>query len=33
LGGFAWALRNVDADVTPNIATVTPKANQTTMKT
>ena len=28
LGGIAWALRNVDADVTANIAEVTPKANQ-----
>jgi uncharacterized protein len=27
LGGIGWALRNVDADVTPNIAQVTPKAN------
>lgn len=27
LGGIAWALRNVDADVTPNIDTVTPDAN------
>jgi hypothetical protein len=27
LGGIAWALRNVDADVTPNIATVTPHAD------
>ena len=30
LGGIAWALRNVDADVTPNIDQVTPKANQLT---
>ncbi len=28
LGGIAWALRNIDADVTPNIDQVTPKANQ-----
>jgi uncharacterized protein len=28
LGGIAWTLRNVDADVTPNIEKVTPKANQ-----
>jgi len=28
LGGFAWAMGNVDADVTPNIAKVTPKAGQ-----
>ena len=27
LGGLAWALRNVDADVTPNIEKVTPKAS------
>ena len=27
LGGIAWALRNVDADVAPNIASVTPHAN------
>ncbi len=27
LGGIAWALHNVDADVTPNIATVTPHAD------
>jgi uncharacterized protein len=26
LGGIAWALRNVDADVTPNIEKVTPGA-------
>ena len=25
LGGLAWVLGNVDADVTPNIETVTPK--------
>jgi type 1 glutamine amidotransferase len=29
LGGIAWTLGNVEADVTPNIATVTPKANET----
>ena len=29
LGGIAWALGNVEADVTPNIATVTPEANET----
>jgi type 1 glutamine amidotransferase len=28
LGGMAWAMRNVDADVTPNIDQVTPKANE-----
>ncbi|MCY2993604.1 MAG: ThuA domain-containing protein [Planctomycetota bacterium] len=28
LGGIAWALRNIDADVTPNIDQVAPKANQ-----
>ncbi len=28
LGGFAWALGNVDADVTPNIDEVAPKASQ-----
>ncbi len=28
LGGFAWAMKEVDADVTPNIDQVTPKANQ-----
>jgi uncharacterized protein len=27
LGGISWALRDVDADVTPNIAQVTPRAN------
>ena len=27
LGGLAWALRNVDADVTPNIDKATPKAS------
>jgi type 1 glutamine amidotransferase len=27
LGGLAWALRRVDADVSPNIDRVTPKAN------
>jgi uncharacterized protein len=30
LGGIAWALRNVDADVTPNINQVTPKASELT---
>jgi type 1 glutamine amidotransferase len=28
-GGMSWALGNVEADVTPNIARVTPQANQT----
>ncbi|MBU6400194.1 MAG: ThuA domain-containing protein [Verrucomicrobia bacterium] len=28
VGGINWAVRNVDADVTPNIDQVTPKANQ-----
>ena len=28
LGGIAWTMGNVDADVTPNIARVTPEANQ-----
>jgi len=28
LGGLAWALGNVDADVTPNVDKVTPKAEQ-----
>jgi uncharacterized protein len=28
LGGIAWALKNADADVTPNIAQVTPGANE-----
>ena len=28
LGGMAWVLRNVDADVTPNIDEVTPKARE-----
>jgi type 1 glutamine amidotransferase len=28
LGGFAWAMGNVDADLTPNIDAVAPKANQ-----
>ena len=28
LGGFAWVLRNAEADVTPNIRSVTPNANQ-----
>lgn len=27
LGGFAWAMRNVDADITANLNKVTPKAN------
>jgi type 1 glutamine amidotransferase len=27
-GGLAWAMRNVEADVTPNIEKVTPKASQ-----
>jgi type 1 glutamine amidotransferase len=27
LGGFSWVLKNVDADVTPNIDQVTPKAS------
>ena len=27
LGGIAWALRNVEADVTPNIEKVTPQAS------
>jgi len=30
LGGFAWALGNVDYDVKPNIDQVTPQANQLT---
>jgi hypothetical protein len=30
LGGIAWALGNVDADVTPNISTVTPHADERT---
>jgi type 1 glutamine amidotransferase len=30
LGGFAWALKNVDYDVKPNIDQVTPHANQLT---
>jgi len=30
LGGIGWAMGNVDADVTPNIARVTPKAGQMT---
>ena len=30
LGGIAWALGNAEADVTPNIAQVTPGANQLT---
>jgi len=28
LGGIAWALGNVEADVTPNVREATPKANQ-----
>ncbi len=28
LGGIAWALGKVDADITPNITQVTPKAGQ-----
>jgi type 1 glutamine amidotransferase len=28
LGGLAWALGNVDADITPNLHRVTPKAEQ-----
>jgi type 1 glutamine amidotransferase len=28
LGGMAWAMGNVDADVTPNLAKVAPKAGQ-----
>ncbi len=28
IGGFAWAMGEVDADITPNIDQVTPKANQ-----
>jgi type 1 glutamine amidotransferase len=28
LGGLAWALGNVQADVTPNFRQVTPKANE-----
>jgi uncharacterized protein len=28
LGGIAWSLGNAEADVTPNIAEVTPKANE-----
>ena len=30
LGGIAWAMRNVDADVPPNLAQVAPQANQLT---
>ena len=29
MGGIAWALRDANADVTPNIAEVTPDANKT----
>ena len=28
LGGIAWAVRNVEADVTPNLAKVAPRANE-----
>jgi type 1 glutamine amidotransferase len=28
LGGIAWTMGNVDADVTPNLAKVAPQANQ-----
>jgi len=28
LGGFAWAMGNVEADVKPNIDKVTPQAGQ-----
>ena len=28
LGGMAWTLGNVDADITPNVEQVTPKADQ-----
>ncbi len=28
LGGLAWALGNVDADLTPNVDTAAPKASQ-----
>jgi hypothetical protein len=28
LGGLSWALGDVNADITPNIAQVTPQANQ-----
>jgi hypothetical protein len=28
LGGIAWALGDVDADITPNMERVTPKASQ-----
>jgi hypothetical protein len=30
LGGLSWVLKRVDADVTPNVAQVTPKADQLT---
>jgi hypothetical protein len=30
IGGFDWAMGNVDADLTPNLDKVTPKANQLT---
>jgi len=29
VGGINWAVRNVEADVTPNIKQVTPNASQT----
>ena len=32
LGAFSWATGQVEADVTPNISTVTPKANELPMK-
>lgn len=32
LGGLAWACKNVDADIKPNIASVTPKASELPMK-
>jgi len=28
VGGLAWAMRNIDVDVTPNIDKVAPKASQ-----
>ena len=28
LGGFSWAMGHTDADITPNIDKVTPKASQ-----
>ena len=30
MGGFEWAMGDVDADLTPNLDKVTPKANQLT---